>query len=186
MTSRPRMGFLFTFPAFLLLANNLQAQSCSTHTTEGRYVFTCSGYLSPAGTLLPTRILGTATADANGTFTGSGTASIGGTIVTQTVKGTEHLNRDCTGTITYAQDINGQPAGYLDITFVVFEHGNRIDGLITDPGAVLSCSLTRISNDPSEASASPATKKELDRSASLLAANPASFKPQSAAAEVRR
>jgi hypothetical protein len=97
--------------------------------------------------LAPARILGTATADDNGTFTGGGTISLGGpATLTQALTGTERLNRDCTGTITYTQTINGQPAPPLDITFIVSEHGDRINGLPAVPGAVLSCRLKRLSN----------------------------------------
>jgi len=182
MTARLRIGSSLTFlPAFLLLANGLQAQYCSTITTAGRYVVACSGYLAPApnAPLVPAKILGTAIADINGTFNGSATASIGGEILKQTVNGTEQLNRDCTGTITYAQTLNGQPGPPLDITFVVSENGDRIDGLVTDAGAVLSCELRRTpSLGPSAAGELPAGKKEMDRLASRFTANPASHQPQ--------
>jgi hypothetical protein len=182
VTARPRIGSIFTLlPAFLLLVSSLQAQVCSTMNTVGRYVVACSGYLSPApnAPLVPAKILGTATADYSGTFNGSATASIGGGILTQTVKGTEQLNGDCTGTITYAQILNGKPGPPLDITFVVSEHVDRIDGLVTDPGAVLSCVLKRISTsfDPS-ISESAAGKKEGNRLASRLTAPSPSRTPQ--------
>jgi hypothetical protein len=161
---------------FLLLANALQAQQCSTATTIGRYVVACGGYLStgPTGPLVPAKILGTATADDKGTFTGSSTASIGGGIVKQTVKGTEQLNADCTGTITYTQTFNGQPGPPLDITFVVSELGDRIDGLVTDSGAVLSCELRRIGVAPLRFGMLPAEKMETDHLASRVTAIPAS------------
>src|SRR5208283_2218988 len=63
MTVRHRIGSTLTLlPVFLLLANTLQAQQCSTATTAGRYVVACGGYLStgPAGPLVPAKILGTA------------------------------------------------------------------------------------------------------------------------------
>ena len=182
MMARLRIGSPLTFlPAFLLLVNGLQAQYCFTTTTAGRYVVACSGYLSPAPSapLVPAKILGTATADGEGNFSGSATASIGGGILKQTVKGTEQLNHDCTGTITYTQTLNGQPGPPLDITFVVSENGDRIDGLVTDAGAVLSCELRRIlSLDSSAAAAFPTGKKEMDRSASRFNANPASHQPR--------
>jgi hypothetical protein len=183
MTARPRIGSSLTFlPAFLLLVSSLHAQSCSTLNTVGRYVVACSGFLSPAANapLVPAKILGTATADYSGTFNGSATASIGGGIVKQTATGTEQLNRDCTGTITYTQTLNGQPGPPLDITFVVSEGGARIDGLVTDPGAVLSCELRRISTnfDRSDASDSAPGKKEADSLASRVTAKAAPLKPQ--------
>lgn len=155
MTFKPRIGFLLTFlPAYLLSVNGLQAQFCSTQTTVGRYMVTCDGYLSfgPNAPLAPAKMLGTATADDNGTFIGSVTISTGGPTLTQGVKGTEQLKSDCTGNITYATTLNGQPGPPLDITFVVSEHGDRIDGLPTNPGTVLSCVLRRLSGRQSSQS----------------------------------
>ena len=84
------------------------------------------------------------TADNGGTFTGSSTVMIGGGPPhTQTVTGTEQLNPDGTGTITYDQKIDNQQAPLLDITFIVSEKGDRIDGLVVDPGTVFSCELRR-------------------------------------------
>ncbi len=119
--------------------------NCSTRTTAGKYVVVCNGFLTPApnAPLVPAKELAVTVADHNGTFTGVGTVSVGGTILQQTVKGTEQINPDCTGTITYQQTINGQPGPPLDITFVVSQGGDIIDGLVTDPGAVFACRLTR-------------------------------------------
>jgi hypothetical protein len=118
---------------------------CSTHTTLGKYVVVWSGYLTPApgAPLVPAKELALAVADANGNFSATGTISVGGAILQQTVQGTERLNQDCTGTITYQQTINGQPGPPLDITFFVSQNGDTIDGLVTDPGAVFACKLTR-------------------------------------------
>ena len=118
---------------------------CSTRTTTGKYVVVCDGFLAPApnAPLVPAKELAVSVADRSGTFTGVGTISVGGTILQQTVKGTEQLNPDCTGSITYQQTINGQQGPPLDITFVVSQDGDIIDGLVTDPGAVFACRLTR-------------------------------------------
>jgi hypothetical protein len=73
----------------------------------------------------------------------AGTVSLGGAIVTQTVSGTGQINPDCTGTITYSQTINSQPGPPINITFVVSENGDKIDGLVTDPGAMFARKLLR-------------------------------------------
>jgi hypothetical protein len=119
--------------------------NCSTRTTAGKYVVVCNGLLTPApnAPLVPAKALAVSVADHNGTFIGVGTINVGGTILQQTVKGTEQINPDCSGTITYQQTINGQPGPPLDITFVVSQGGDIIDGLVTDPGAVFACRLTR-------------------------------------------
>ena len=51
------------------------------------------------------------------------------------------------GTITYDQKINGQQGPPLDITFFVSDEGDRLDGLVVDPGAVFSCELHRTSKN---------------------------------------
>ena len=79
---------------------------------------------------------------------GTSTVMIGGgPPLTQTVVGTENLNSDCTGTITYDQKLNGQQGPPLDITFFVSDEGDRIDGLVVDPGTVFSCELHRASKN---------------------------------------
>ena len=134
--------------ALLIGGSGLQAQSCSPATTLGKYLIVCEGYLSPAAgaPLVPAKVLATATFDHNGSIQGKGLVSIGGgPAVTQVVSGKENINHDCTGTVKYTQTIAGQPAPDLNIAFVVSQRGNRIDGLVTDPGAVLSCTLHRTS-----------------------------------------
>jgi len=84
-----------------------------------------------------------ATYSGNGNFNGSGTVSIGGVTVTQTLTGTEQINPDCTGNVTYSQTINGQPGPPINITFVVSEGGDQIDGLVTDAGNTFACKLSR-------------------------------------------
>jgi hypothetical protein len=68
---------------------------------------------------------------------------VGGVTVTQTVSGTEQINADCT--VTYEQKINGQSAPSINITFVVSDEGDKIDGLVTDEGNTYACRLSRIS-----------------------------------------
>src|SRR6267143_920558 len=155
---KPKLGIALSFfflPVLLLFANRSAssppprphaAHGCSARTTVGKYVVICNGFLSPGpnAPLLPAKLLGTVTADDGGTFTGSSTIMIGGGPPhTQTVTGTEQLNPDGTGTITYDQKIDNQQAPLLDITFIVSEKGDRIDGLVVDPGTVFSCELRR-------------------------------------------
>ena len=136
---------LWTFLILVLAANSIQAQQCSTRTTAGRYLVRCDGFLTPGPNApqVPAKTLAIATADKQGNFTGSGTVSVGGVTVTQTLTGTEQINPDCTGTITYSQTINGQAGPPINITFVVSEGGDQIDGLVTDAGNTFACNLTR-------------------------------------------
>lgn len=142
--------------ASLFVAGSASGQPITTKTTAGTYSVICDGYLTfpnpfpptsnpPSLQFAPAKLLGTATGDMNGHFTGSSTLSVGGfAVVTQTVSGTETVNPDGTGTITYSTTIDGAPGPPLDISFVISEHGNRIDGLSTDPGTVFACVLRRI------------------------------------------
>jgi hypothetical protein len=122
------------------------AEQCSNKTTEGRYMVIGDGYLStgPNMPLVPAKLLSTVTADANGMYSGTGTITIGGQVFVEEVVGTQQLNSDCTGFISYKQTINGQPTPNINFIFVVSEHGNRIDGLSVDPGAVFSGVLRRL------------------------------------------
>ena len=155
MKSKLGIGILFFFvPALFLSAARARSNGSpqdhhfTAESTAGRYIVVCNGYLSPGpnAPLLPAKLLGNVTADDSGTFTGSSTVMIGGGPPhTQTVTGTEQLNPDGTGTITYDQRIDNRQGPPLDITFIVSEKGDRIDGLATDLGTVFSCELRRTS-----------------------------------------
>lgn len=98
--------------------------------------------------LVPAKLLSVTTGDDRGTFrAANGKLSVGGTILEQSVIGTEVLNSDCTGTITYTQTIDGQPAPPIHDAFVVSKNGDRIDGISRDPGAVFSWHLTRLKEE---------------------------------------
>jgi hypothetical protein len=83
--------------------------------------------------------------DANGNAAGGGKASIGGTIVDQTVSGKSSTSANCTGTVSYDQKINGQPAPKLNLAFLVLAKGDEIRGMSVDPGTAMICNLVRTS-----------------------------------------
>jgi hypothetical protein len=106
-------------------------------------MYTCEGTLpTPAQTA--TRILGSCTASKTGYFNCSGTVNLGGQILSQGLQGQATTLPNCTGTISYTQTVAGYPAPNLDINYVVTESGGAINGLPTNSGGVLSCSLKRI------------------------------------------
>ena len=90
---------------------------CSPATTAGKYVVVCDGQLTPApgAPMVPAKLLSVGMSDRHGNITGDGTVSLAGTALQQHVEGTEHLNPDCTGTITYQTWINGQPGSSKSI-----------------------------------------------------------------------
>jgi hypothetical protein len=161
--------------------NRLAAQDyCSPSTTVGKYLVVCDGYLTPGpnAPLTPAKVLSVGSSNFAGEINATGTVNIGGVIVTQQVTGTEKVNPDCTGTVTYTQTINGQRAGSISFTFVVSENGNRIDGLSTDTGSLLSCVLTRTSRDfsasvqPDSLRAKPGPARTQQFAAQASSANP--------------
>ena len=137
--------------ALATLTTSASAQeACTPKTTVGTYMYTCDGVISPAESapMLPAKGLGVVTSDRQGTFVGGATFNVGGTVLLQQLVGTEALSPDCTGTITYKQKIFGNDAPDLHIFFIVSDHGDTIDGLITDSTAVLACKLKRTTNAP--------------------------------------
>jgi hypothetical protein len=143
-------GLALLVQGILFTPSSSGQQQCSARTTIGRYVVVCDGLLSlgPNSPLLPAKELGTVTGDANLNFTSTDDIlTIGGAVLHAEVTGTGRLHRDCTGTITYSQTINGQAAPDIHLSFVVSKGGDVIDGISTDPGSVYSCHLTRMSTE---------------------------------------
>jgi hypothetical protein len=121
----------------------LAGPPCNAATTKGTWVYTCEGTLpTPAQT--NTRIVGNCTASQAGYFSCAGTVNLGGQILSQVLNGQSTTLPNCTGTISYTQTVAAYPAPNLDINYVVSQGGNAIDGLPTNSGGVLSCSLKRI------------------------------------------
>jgi hypothetical protein len=142
---------LFIFaPLCLIALPVLAGNNCSQQTTRGSWQYTCDGWLSPAPPtpfqLFPARILGTCTASKTADWACTGTVNFGGTILEQALSGHANNNPDCTGTITYAQSINGYPADPLEIRYAISDNGDTIKGLPVSPNQVLSCQLNRTSN----------------------------------------
>lgn len=121
----------------------LASPACTQQLTRGAWVYTCEGTL-PTPSPTPTRLLGTCNASKSAYWTCEGSANLGGTIIPQSLQGQANNNADCTGTISYTQTLGGNPAGTLDIQYVISEGGNAINGLPVNSGGVLSCSLKRI------------------------------------------
>lgn len=127
-------------------ADNGPRAACSAQTTRGSWMYSCEGTL-PAPGQTATRILGRCSATRGGYFTCLGTVNLGGQIVSQGLQGQAVTLPNCTGTISYAQTLNNAYVNQLDINYVVSDAGNAIDGLPTNSGGVLSCTLKRIDKD---------------------------------------
>lgn len=120
---------------------------CSNETIRGTYSVSCTGWITPAPSAAMAQFstLATIVIDPSGKVTGGGKASIGGTIVDQTVTGTSSTAANCTGTVSYDQKINGQPAPKLNIVFHVVGNGDEMRGMSVDAGTAMICSLRRMS-----------------------------------------
>ncbi|HEY1329777.1 MAG TPA: hypothetical protein VGI14_22785 [Casimicrobiaceae bacterium] len=130
-----------TSPAFA-------ADSCNQKMTAGSWVARCEGLLpSPSG-LADARILATCSVSKDAFWNCAGVANVGGAIVNQTLQGQAQNHADCTGFISYQQQINGQPAPPLDAAYVILDGGERIWGLPVS-GGITSCTLRRLSRDQS-------------------------------------
>jgi hypothetical protein len=90
--------------------------------------------------LVPFTILGTVSSDSSGFFSGIATNSVGGTIFPQPVSGQASTAPDCTGTITYNKGARDE----INIKYVVLANGDEMRGMVTDRGANISCTLTRM------------------------------------------
>ena len=130
--------------ASLYASTLVAAPLCSPQTTRGTWVYTCEGEL-PIPAMTPARLLGTCTSSRDAYWNCSGSVNLGGLVLPQTLQGQADNNPDCTGTITYANTVGGQSAGNLDIQYVISDGGSSINGLPTNSGGVLACSLKRIS-----------------------------------------
>jgi hypothetical protein len=123
-------------------------EKCSVGASAGTYVVKCNGYLTPGpnAPMVPATGLAKAVADKDGNWSGSGTLSLGGAILSQKVQSVRpaQVNPDCTGSLTYSQTIDGQPAPDIHFNFIVGEDSDVIDGIGTDPGSVFSCTLKRL------------------------------------------
>lgn len=124
---------------------------CTSRTTRGAWQYTCEGSVPagfvPGAPLVPARFLGTCSSGESSFFSCLGSFNVGGFVVQQghSLQGQAVTNDDCTGTISYATTVFGQPGPNFDIQYVVFDSGNQIAGLPVNPGGpVLSCSLHRI------------------------------------------
>ena len=129
-----------------LTASASPAPSCNAQTTRGAWMYMCEGTLPSPGQTA-TRILGSCTSSKTGYFSCTGTVNLGGQILSQGLQGQATTLPNCTGTISYIQTVAGYPAPNLDINYVVSEGGNAINGLPTNSGGVLSCTLKRIDRD---------------------------------------
>jgi hypothetical protein len=104
------------------------------------YGATCSGF---AGAV-PFSLIGTVSSDQNAVFSGPAVASIGGTIVHQTLRGQAVVREDCSGSIKYALQVGGQPAGELNFEFNIYDEGKELRGMSIDPGYTVLCELKRM------------------------------------------
>jgi hypothetical protein len=146
------MRFVVAVMLTTFVAASGWGQTCSDQNMRGMYSVVCSGFTSlvPNGPQAPFSALGTANADSNGFWTGTTKASIGGVIVEQSVSGTARTNPDCTGSITYEQKINGQPAGQIHDNYNVLKEGKEIRGMSVDPGSNILCNLRLMSRGNAE------------------------------------
>jgi hypothetical protein len=144
---RSTIATVFTIAAVTALALGIapsaQAQSCSSLSLNGTFVYKGTGTIvSPAALAGPIDEVGTLTFNGNGVLTGSGVLNQGGTANPVTKTGTYTLNPDCTGTITvqYSHGFTSQFFFVIDSVEPVgiqYVRGNELQILCEDAGVVL-------------------------------------------------
>ena len=143
------MNFIIRCAALLCLSfSPIAAQGvCSEQTTRGTYGLACEGFLTPApgASLAPVQILGTCKQNSTGQASCQTTLSLGGTILNQEVSGQVSVQPDCTGSASFTQKINGQPAPDLHLRFFVLDGGKQMKAMAVDPGTALKCTKNRLS-----------------------------------------
>lgn len=139
-----KKSLLLMTPLYLVALPALAAPlppppTCTSQTTAGYWGYTCEGEAYGQ----PVRLLGTCTSSKAAYWDCAGTFNLGGLAFPQTLQGNAINEANCTGTIDYT--VNGDPANQLHINYVIFDQGDTIQGLPTNPGFVVGCSLKRIS-----------------------------------------
>ena len=115
------------------------APMCTAQTTAGYWGYTCQGEVYGE----PVRLLGTCTSSKGAYWDCTGTFKMSTFAAPQTLQGTATNEANCTGTIDYT--VNSDNDQHLYINYVIYDHGDTIQGLPTNDGFVVSCSLKRIS-----------------------------------------
>ena len=141
------MRFVLGLAIGLLSLAPAWGQACSNDTIRGTHALVCTGFISPAAGApqVPFSAIGVVKIDYNGSAVGTAKASVGGVTLDQTVTGTAVLNSDCTGSVSYDQKLNGQPAPKLNIVFHVLSYGQETRGMAIDAGSTMICNLRLIS-----------------------------------------
>jgi hypothetical protein len=106
---------------------------CTLRTIDGTYGYIVNG-TNVGGTLIPGPVVavGFVNADGAGRLTATDTVSVNGTIVRRAISGTYTINSNCTGQLTFADNL-GQTT-HLD--FVVTQDRQEFLFVQTDTGAV--------------------------------------------------
>ena len=144
-----RIGFTLAvvFSLLLISATLASAQaSCSNKSAKGTYGYSCSGVApNPANGLKvePFAAYGVVTADGKGQWNGYGKVSFNGAVLPWTHDTHEPaiVNPDCTGSVTYAVTVGGNPVPDAHFEFVIVDDGREIKGFPIDTGYAVSCQL---------------------------------------------
>ena len=118
------------------IAPKAQAEDrCSNSTLNGSYAFTTTGTLvAPHPNPAVVAIVGRETFDGNGNVSSSQIVSAGGSIFPSNLAGTYQVNPDCTGTFS----LQFAPGDTINFFFVIDDHGKELQGIQTDPGAIVT------------------------------------------------
>jgi hypothetical protein len=131
---------ILPLPAILLATSlNSNAQPvthiCKSATLTGAYAYLMTGqvFTTTAG-FIPFTDSGSLTWNGKGGVTGSSTLNVDGAITSRILTGTYTVNSDCTGSLTYTDNLGKSGS----INMVIIGSGTEIQFLETDSGTVIS------------------------------------------------
>lgn len=159
MITRQRwiMTAFFLAIALVSTAHANAQRACSGKAAAGHYGYSCSG-VAPnpfdGFTIEPFAAYGVVTCDSKGQCHGYGKLSLNGTIVPWThdtrPDAPSSVNPDCTGAVTYAVTVGGNPVPDAHFEFVIVDDGREIKGFSVDSGYTASCQLILLHNSKSK------------------------------------
>lgn len=123
-------------------------RACSIRSAMGPYGYNCTGVApNPFNNFQvePFAAYGYVFGDGLGHWNGYGKVSFNGTVVPWThntrreAPGT--INPDCTGAVTYAVTVGGQPVPDSHFEYVIVDNGREVKGFPVDPGYAVSCQM---------------------------------------------
>ena len=123
------------------VVSSAQAEPPCAANLKGTYALEEKGTIAGVG---PYATVGILTSDGRGSFEGTSTSSYGGFIVQETFSGNYTVNPDCTGAASFTGNV---VHGTATRALVILHRGKDIQFIATDPGQVITGTLTKTTGE---------------------------------------